>query len=517
MPLPVIKKVAVPYVTNRPLSKIPVAPSPLVAPIASTVHPMQSVGRAMPTQSTIPKSAMAQIALGRSSIVPPAAMTINPQVPRNLVKVGPIASQLIQMRLAGTPPATALAQVMQSLHASGQTVITPEIHAQLAAGLQSDAKIQSFASKGFGALGLSQEQGTGIKVASTASSLAVASGAAGASVLGGMAIGQTVIPIPVVGAVIGLVAYGLSLAFKQSLGKASKGWNSFYPLLQGHNGRDFDEHSWGEAFKGMMDEGNNIIGGCGADRHKDPDCFIVPLINQVQQGFLSGRVPLSATTSQVYQQIVLPWLQSGGGSTGVHWNVLQGEQIQQLMIMSAVDRYLAGLPVSRYDMPSYKGQGYPASDHIVPLAQVVAPLLAQAQTPTTATSTASTIPTSVSAQPVTITGTTSSGTPIVPVNETAALIAQMQAQGASQSQALAAAIASLQAQGINTSTPQVQQQLDSALQYPVSSTTPVTAVAPVTPVTAGAGGMGGTFAMIAGVVAVGFALARPKTRSARKK
>jgi len=75
------------------------------------------------------------------------------------------------------------------------------------------------------------------------------------------------------------------------------------------------------------------------------------------------------------------------------------------------------------------------------------------------------------AQPVQQVGTTPQGSPVVAPNDTNALIAQLMAQGASQQQALAAALASLQAHGIDTSQPQVQQQLQAAVNPGMSNTT----------------------------------------------
>jgi len=60
------------------------------------------------------------------------------------------------------------------------------------------------------------------------------------------------------------------------------------------------------------------------------------------------------------------------------------------------------------------------------------------------------------------TGTTVTGSPVVAPNDTNALMAQLMAQGATQQQALAAAMQSLEANGINSQSPQVQQQLQAA-------------------------------------------------------
>ncbi|MGH8336541.1 MAG: hypothetical protein ACRETL_06950, partial [Gammaproteobacteria bacterium] len=131
------------------------------------------------------------------------------------------------------------------------------------------------------------------------------------------------------------------------------------------------------AFKGMMDTGNNIMPGCGPDRHKNPDCFMGPLAGVIAQGYLSGTVPLSATTSQVFQTVVIPWLKSGSGGL-VNWGNLSREPIQQLMIQAATDRYLADQPMTRGDMDSYGHVGA----HTPTLVQALQPILRQ---PTTTT------------------------------------------------------------------------------------------------------------------------------------
>jgi hypothetical protein len=310
-----------------------------------------------------------------------------------------------------------------------------------------------------GSLGLSQDASAAVKGASTGASIAstIGAGAAAGSV------------VPVIGTAIGAVIGAGILAaqfLKPKLGAASKGWNDIVQrgLLNSLSGRDFDERTWSEGFKGMMDEGMNVFGTfCGPDRHQNPDCFAVPLSKVIQQGYLSGKVPLSASTMDVYNYVILPWLQSGAGGQ-IRWNVLQGEPTQQKMILAMADRYLAGYPIARGDMTSYlKDPGRAGYSHTIPLGTALAPLLAKLQAPQSAPLVSPTgvvsqqIP--IAAKPVTVTGMSPIGTAIVPVDQTAALMQQMLAQGASQQQAMQAAMASLQAQGVNTATPQVQQQL----------------------------------------------------------
>jgi hypothetical protein len=86
-----------------------------------------------------------------------------------------------------------------------------------------------------------------------------------------------------------------------------------------------------------------------------------------------------------------------------------------------------------------------------------APVATKAVATPTAPATQSTI------QPVTVTGTTAAGTPVVAPSDTDALIQQLIAQGQSQTAAMTAAMASLEANGINSQTPQVQQQLQSSV------------------------------------------------------
>jgi hypothetical protein len=312
----------------------------------------------------------------------------------------------------------------------------------------------------FGSLGLSQDAGAAVKGVSTGASIAstIGAGAAAGSV------------VPVVGTVIGAVIGAGILAaqfLKPKLGAASKGWNDIVQrgLLNSLSGRDFDERTWSEGFKGMMDEGMNVFGTfCGPDRHQNPDCFAVPLSKVIQQGYLTGKVPLSATTMDVYNYVILPWLQSGAGGQ-IRWNVLQGEPTQQKMILAMADRYLAGYPIARGDMTSYlKDPGRAGYSHTVPLGTALAPLLAKLQAPGAKPVVSPTGAVSyplVSSAPVTVTGLSPIGTAVVPVDQTAALMRQMMAQGASQTQAMQAAMASLQSQGVNTSSPQVQQQLAS--------------------------------------------------------
>ena len=294
----------------------------------------------------------------------------------NVVRIGPIAARIIALRKSGMSPKLAMLDAIATLNAQGAKVITPEIHLQLAAGLQ---KISGLAGlNGFlGSLGLAPVIGAGLTAGSVAGSSVGAAAATAAGIGSGMLIGQTAIPIPLVGAAIGAIVFEAAHLLQRHVGKAEAAWNNqaFYNSLKVMNGRDYDEHQFSEAFKGMMDTGNNIVPGCGADRHKNPDCLLGPMANVIAQAYLSRRVPLSATTRDVYAAAVQPWLASGAGRL-VNWSNLSKEPIQQSMMMAATDRYLAGQPMTRGDMASYGNQGAKTPT----LVQALQPILQQPTT-----------------------------------------------------------------------------------------------------------------------------------------
>lgn len=189
---------------------------------------------------------------------------------------------------------------------------------------------------------------------------------------------------PVVGTVIG-AAVGAVLGAVGSLfgpakeGQAAETWDDMVAnaYLFKTLGRQFDERYFAEALKGMMDKGNNAWPGCGKDGYKNPDCFAGPLAQTIVKGYLAKTVPLSATTAQVYNSVVVPWLKAGAGGIFT-WAPYAAENaangnIQGSMVTALVDRYLAGLPVTRADMPEYAGQGY--TDHEPALNVALAPLL----------------------------------------------------------------------------------------------------------------------------------------------
>jgi hypothetical protein len=181
------------------------------------------------------------------------------------------------------------------------------------------------------------------------------SGATGSDAMAGASTGAAVgtAVLPGIGTLIGAVLGGVAGAISSVFGSGKKGvaaanWDQLTKTnaLKSVAGRDFTTHSWSEAFKGMLDEGNNIFAGGGKDKHKDPDALAKPLEAQVKSGM--AKLGPNATTDQVYNQVIVPWMQSSG--SGLNWNVLKNEPQQQLMIKSAVDRVLAGEPIVRSEM-----------------------------------------------------------------------------------------------------------------------------------------------------------------------
>jgi hypothetical protein len=225
-----------------------------------------------------------------------------------------------------------------------------------------------------GAAAALQDASIGAKAATVG--VAIASGVSLAAT--GAALGS-VVPVvgTAIGAVVGLLVGALFGPAKE--GQAAETWDDMVKnaYLFKTLGRAFDERYFAEALKGMMDKGNNAWPGCGKDGYKNPDCFAGPLAQTIVKGYLAKTVPLSATTAQVYNSIVVPWLKSGAGGIFT-WAPYAAENaangnIQGLMVTALVDRYLAGLPVTRADMPEYAGQGY--TDHEPTLNVALASLL----------------------------------------------------------------------------------------------------------------------------------------------
>ena len=165
----------------------------------------------------------------------------------------------------------------------------------------------------------------------------------------------------VVGAVVGLVGSFFGPAKE---GQSALTWDDMQKngYLAKEQGRAFDERYFGEAMKGAMDENGNQWPCCGANGHKVPDTFYQPLAQQIVNGYLNKVVALNATPAQVMSAVVMPWLQ--GGASGLMKYSASGSRgmltgaTTQALIGAAVDRYLAGLPITRADMPSYAGMGY---------------------------------------------------------------------------------------------------------------------------------------------------------------
>lgn len=219
--------------------------------------------------------------------------------------------------------------------------------------------------------GLEGSTGSGIQYAQMASKVGgvAAGGVASAFGLASGAAAGSVVPIvgTAIGAALGFVVGKFFGPAK--LGQASITWNDMvaHGYLQNTRGAGFDERYFAEAMKGAMDEGNNVWPQCGPDRHKNPDCFYGPLAQVIRAGYLNRVVPVTASTQQVWQSVVLPWLASGANGL-VNWQNLShepgqpaGNTLQMMLIEGAVDRYVNGLPITRADMPEYQGQGY--TDH----------------------------------------------------------------------------------------------------------------------------------------------------------
>lgn len=220
---------------------------------------------------------------------------------------------------------------------------------------------------------------------------------------------------PVVGTVIG-AAIGAAVGALGSLfgpakqGQAATTWDNIVQsgYLPKNPGRAFDERYFMEAMKGAMDKGNNVWTGCGKNGYKNPDCFFQPLAQTVVAGYLNRKVPLTATTQQVMQSVVNPWLQAGGGSTGFKWAPYAAENaangnMQGYLVQGAVDRYLAGLPILRGDTTEYLGQGY--TQHQPPINVALAQLLQTTSAPSTSPSvTVAQSPTAKVAAPIAAAG-----------------------------------------------------------------------------------------------------------------
>ena len=297
-----------------------------------------------------------------------------------VVKMGPIPVRMIQLRKSGVPDRVALLDALAVLDRGGMKVLTPEMHLQLAAGLQ---PLQNALAGFLGSLGLAPVVGAGITGGSVAASGVGTAAATAAGIGGGMMLGQTAIPIPVVGAVVGAVIFEAIHLMQRHVGTAEASWTnkSFLNSLNTVPGRNYTDSSFSEAFKGMMDTNGAVFPGCGPDRHKNPDCILGPLANAIAQGYLNQTVPLSATTAQVFNSVVVPWISSGAGGLIANqtWLLTNPSALPgRLMFQAATDKYLAGQAMTRGDMPAYQNTGA----HTLPLVQALQPILQQ---PTTTT------------------------------------------------------------------------------------------------------------------------------------
>lgn len=338
-----------------------------------------------------------------------------------------------------------------------------------------------------------------------------------------------------IGAAIGAIG---SLFGPSKEGQAELTWDNMVNqgYLLNKPGHEFDERYWAEAMKGMTDKNTATFPGTGKSDHTNPDILMAALAQTVIQGYLNRVVPLSATPDQVYVSVVVPWLQSGGNGH-VNWASLQNlakrqgrpRSLQELMLLSAVDRYLYGQPITRANMPSYaslKSNYAPWStpDILTALASIIPKAAPTPASPPPAAPQASVLPVPVASAPASIAPVTSVPQVSVPVTTAAgtvqatvpaptvnaaggvdvsALVQQLMAQGASQQQAFTSAIAALNAQGVATPPPVQAQVAQQVAQTPVAT----------------AGLSDSKSLWIAGglaVLGVMFALARPKSGQSSK-
>jgi hypothetical protein len=285
---------------------------------------------------------------------------------------------------------TTLAQPVTVVTPSGAPAVTTLAQAA-AAGMTLHPSM-----KGLGRLGLSQDVQASAKGASEGAAISGAVGAAISTAVAAGIIGQTALPIPGVGFVIGAIVGEALQLLKAREGKAAISWDYLVstwpgakqqqPQVPANEGRGLQEVSFAESLKGMQDENNSAFPGCGANGHKNPDCMMLPMGQAIINGYANGTVPLDATTQEVFQLVVIPWLASGGGGS-VNWGVLKAQPTQLTMLQAATDRYLAGLPITRADMvePQYKNDpGYNAF-HLLSLVDgLIAKGVLQAAPPVTA-------------------------------------------------------------------------------------------------------------------------------------
>jgi hypothetical protein len=213
--------------------------------------------------------------------------------------------------------------------------------------------------------------------------------------------------------------------------------------------------TWVDSFTGSTNQG--APAPCGAHNCL-PDAFKVWAANR-------SSVP-AGTADAVYlvDSILLPMNAPGKAAIPWVYNGAQNPQVHELLYDLA-DAYIAAhstnsTPYVEYPDSQIASSATPGAVGLAPASS------SQATSPAAASS--STVPyqsasSSTAAAPLTVTGTTAAGTPVVPPDQTQALISALLAQGQSQQQAYSAAMASLQANGVNTSTPAVQSQVQGAL------------------------------------------------------
>lgn len=344
----------------------------------------------------------------------------------------------------------------------------------------------------FGALGVSSEASGAVKGASAGAK----AGAAGGPI------------VMAVGAVVGAIAgYLLSAKHYFNVGNSNaqcqqlmQAWHN-YTSIQGHvagralgwstmqqlvhaavgaglfpgNNMHLSFHEgtlqcaghgdWVDDFLGVNLQGG-AVNNCGAH-----NCMADALAKYNQS---RASVPAGTPDAVFFvDSILLPMNQSAA----IPW-VYQGAQNPEVhqLLYDAADAYLAQnasgttpyvqYPQAQTGTPTAGAEAAPTATPIPAAAPATVPYVSPTPAPTAPAGAVAATPSAA----LTVTGTTASGTPVVPTDQTNALIQSMLAQGASQQQALQSALMSLQANGV-AATPQVQQQVAGA----VAAAAPVSA------------------------------------------
>lgn len=193
----------------------------------------------------------------------------------------------------------------------------------------------------------------------------------------GASIGATFGPIGAgIGAAIGAIG---SLFGPAAKSQSELVWDNIKNSIMSTPGTAYDEKYFGEAMKGMNDTNQGTI-------HMGHEDFAVKLANLIAQGYLQGAVPLTASPQQMWTNWVYPNLmQPNSGVQPDKW----GQDARQKLVVAMIDRYVAGLPITRYNMPAYASQKSTYTQWNVPniltaLAPILQPLTQPAGAGTTA-------------------------------------------------------------------------------------------------------------------------------------